>query len=72
MSYCPSQAIGLLAGRFAAAEWHGETPNVPPPTTAHGALIAESHALIESTGADGDQLVRESEVVMLGLPKVGS
>ena len=34
-----SAAIGLLAGRFAAAERLGETPALPPPTTAHGALL---------------------------------
>jgi methylenetetrahydrofolate--tRNA-(uracil-5-)-methyltransferase len=38
--YVESAAIGLLAGRFAAAERRGETPSVPPPGTAHGALIA--------------------------------
>jgi methylenetetrahydrofolate--tRNA-(uracil-5-)-methyltransferase len=37
--YVESAAIGLLAGRFAAAERHGETPALPPPTTAHGALL---------------------------------
>ncbi len=38
--YVESAAIGLLAGRFAAAERCGE-PRVPPPlTTAHGALLA--------------------------------
>jgi methylenetetrahydrofolate--tRNA-(uracil-5-)-methyltransferase len=37
--YVESAAIGLLAGRFAAAERLGEAPRVPPPTTAHGALI---------------------------------
>src|SRR5262245_9564958 len=37
--YVESAAIGLLAGRFAAAEQLGETPSVPPPTTAHGALV---------------------------------
>src|SRR5262245_30935186 len=37
--YVESAAIGLLAGRFAAAERLGELPSVPPPTTAHGALI---------------------------------
>jgi methylenetetrahydrofolate--tRNA-(uracil-5-)-methyltransferase len=37
--YVESAAIGLLAGRFAAAERLGETPALPPPTTAHGALI---------------------------------
>src|SRR5215470_13997499 len=38
--YVESAAIGLLAGRFAAAERRGETVNIPPPTTAHGALLA--------------------------------
>src|SRR5262249_24880588 len=37
--YVESAAIGLLAGQFAAAEQLGEAPNVPPPTTAHGALV---------------------------------
>jgi methylenetetrahydrofolate--tRNA-(uracil-5-)-methyltransferase len=37
--YVESAAIGLLAGRFAAAErlWRAGAP--PPPTTAHGALL---------------------------------
>jgi methylenetetrahydrofolate--tRNA-(uracil-5-)-methyltransferase len=38
--YVESAAIGLLAGRFAAAERHGEEITPPPPTTAHGALLA--------------------------------
>jgi methylenetetrahydrofolate--tRNA-(uracil-5-)-methyltransferase len=37
--YVESAAIGLLAGRFAAAERLGEPAVLPPPTTAHGALI---------------------------------
>ena len=37
--YVESAAIGLLAGRFAAAERLGEAPGLPPPTTAHGALL---------------------------------
>ncbi len=37
--YVESAAIGLLAGRFAAAEWLGEQPSLPPVTTAHGALL---------------------------------
>jgi methylenetetrahydrofolate--tRNA-(uracil-5-)-methyltransferase len=37
--YVESAAIGLLAGRFAAAERLGERPRLPPPTTAVGALI---------------------------------
>ena len=38
--YVESAAIGLLAARFAAAERKGETITPPPPTTAHGALLA--------------------------------
>jgi methylenetetrahydrofolate--tRNA-(uracil-5-)-methyltransferase len=38
--YVESAAIGLLAGRFAAAERLGENMAPPPPTTAHGALLA--------------------------------
>lgn len=38
--YVESAAIGLLAGRFAAAERLGEPMAAPPPTTAHGALLA--------------------------------
>jgi methylenetetrahydrofolate--tRNA-(uracil-5-)-methyltransferase len=37
--YVESAAIGLLAGRFAAAERLGEPALLPPSTTAHGALI---------------------------------
>jgi methylenetetrahydrofolate--tRNA-(uracil-5-)-methyltransferase len=37
--YVESAAIGLLAGRFAAAERRGEPVLPPPPTTAHGALL---------------------------------
>jgi methylenetetrahydrofolate--tRNA-(uracil-5-)-methyltransferase len=35
-----SAAVGLMAGRFAAAERLGEALAPPPPTTAHGALLA--------------------------------
>jgi len=38
--YVESAAIGLIAARFAAAERRGETLVPPPPTTAHGALLA--------------------------------
>ncbi|WP_340118884.1 methylenetetrahydrofolate--tRNA-(uracil(54)-C(5))-methyltransferase (FADH(2)-oxidizing) TrmFO [Pelagibius sp. 7325] len=38
--YIESAAIGLLAGRFAAAERLGQNFAPPPPTTAHGALLA--------------------------------
>jgi methylenetetrahydrofolate--tRNA-(uracil-5-)-methyltransferase len=37
--YLESAAIGLLAGRFAAAELDGETLSPPPLTTAFGALL---------------------------------
>ena len=38
--YVESAAIGLIAARFAAAERRGEALSAPPPTTAHGALLA--------------------------------
>jgi methylenetetrahydrofolate--tRNA-(uracil-5-)-methyltransferase len=38
--YVESAAIGLLAGRFAAAEIAGAAQNVPPLTTALGALLS--------------------------------
>ena len=38
--YVESAAIGLLAGRFAAAETYGEPIAAPPGTTALGALLA--------------------------------
>ena len=37
--YVESAAIGLLAGRFAAAELSGRAPAPPPPETALGALL---------------------------------
>ncbi len=37
--YVESASIGLLAGRFAAAERKGLTPVVPPQTSAFGALL---------------------------------
>jgi methylenetetrahydrofolate--tRNA-(uracil-5-)-methyltransferase len=38
--YVESAATGLLAGRFAAAERLNESIVLPPPTTAHGAVLA--------------------------------
>lgn len=38
--YVESAAMGLMAGRFAAAERKGSTPVPPPATTAFGALIS--------------------------------
>jgi methylenetetrahydrofolate--tRNA-(uracil-5-)-methyltransferase len=37
--YVESAAVGLMAGRFAAAERRGEALVLPPKTTAHGALL---------------------------------
>jgi len=37
--YVESAAVGLLAGRFAAAERQGGEPSLPPATTALGALL---------------------------------
>jgi methylenetetrahydrofolate--tRNA-(uracil-5-)-methyltransferase len=37
--YIESAAVGLMAGRFAAAERHGALAKLPPPTTAMGALL---------------------------------
>src|SRR5689334_4783621 len=45
--YVESAAIGLLAGRFAAAQARGEPAVAPPPETALGALLAHI-----TTGAD--------------------
>lgn len=38
--YVESAAMGILAGRFAAAELQGREIPSPPPETAHGALLA--------------------------------
>ncbi|MGE0853273.1 MAG: methylenetetrahydrofolate--tRNA-(uracil(54)-C(5))-methyltransferase (FADH(2)-oxidizing) TrmFO [Hyphomicrobiaceae bacterium] len=51
--YVESAAIGLLAGRAAAAEARGEAWQPPPPTTAFGALLAHitgGHLAAESDG----------------------
>ncbi|MCW5717174.1 MAG: methylenetetrahydrofolate--tRNA-(uracil(54)-C(5))-methyltransferase (FADH(2)-oxidizing) TrmFO [Bauldia sp.] len=37
--YVESASVGLMAGRFAAAERLGTAPDAPPPTTAFGALL---------------------------------
>jgi methylenetetrahydrofolate--tRNA-(uracil-5-)-methyltransferase len=38
--YVESAAVGILAGRFAAAERLGDAFAPPPPSTAHGALLS--------------------------------
>jgi len=52
--YVESAAIGLLAGRFAAAERQGRPLIAPPPTTALGALLA--HITGGHLSVDPDQL----------------
>ena len=52
--YVESAAMGLVSGRFSAAEAKGETPTMPPPTTAFGALIAHiTGGHIEAEGYSG-------------------
>ena len=38
--YVESAAVGLMSGRFAAAERFGKMPRIPPETTAMGALLS--------------------------------
>jgi methylenetetrahydrofolate--tRNA-(uracil-5-)-methyltransferase len=54
--YVESAAIGLIAGRFAAAEARGVKPAPPPPTTALGALLA--HITGGHLSADDDGAAR--------------
>jgi methylenetetrahydrofolate--tRNA-(uracil-5-)-methyltransferase len=57
--YVESAAIGLLAGRFAAAERLGEALAAPPPTTAIGALlchITRGHLLSEAPATGSEPL----------------
>jgi methylenetetrahydrofolate--tRNA-(uracil-5-)-methyltransferase len=50
--YVESAAIGLIAGRFAAAERLGRLVSPPPATTAHGALLAHiTGGHVEAIGA---------------------
>jgi methylenetetrahydrofolate--tRNA-(uracil-5-)-methyltransferase len=52
--YVESAAIGLLAGRAAAAERLGRSWAPPPPTTAFGALLGHitgGHLAVEGDGA---------------------
>ncbi len=46
--YIESAAIGLLAGRFAAAARHGRIQAPPPPETALGALLAHITGLADA------------------------
>ncbi len=52
--YVESAAMGLMCGRMAAAERLGQVFTLPPPTTAHGALINHiTGGHIETTDARG-------------------
>jgi methylenetetrahydrofolate--tRNA-(uracil-5-)-methyltransferase len=51
--YVESAAIGLLAGRFAAAEHLGKPIGAPPPPTALGALIAHITGGHVEAGGEG-------------------
>jgi methylenetetrahydrofolate--tRNA-(uracil-5-)-methyltransferase len=52
--YVESAAMGLIAGRMTAAERKGEIFVMPPPTTAHGALVNHiTGGHLETTDARG-------------------
>ncbi|AQX19532.1 methylenetetrahydrofolate--tRNA-(uracil(54)-C(5))-methyltransferase (FADH(2)-oxidizing) TrmFO [Bartonella sp. WD16.2] len=56
--YVESSAIGLLAGRFAVAEYNHTYPSLPPKTTAFGALlnhITGGHIATQETGKQSFQ-----------------
>jgi methylenetetrahydrofolate--tRNA-(uracil-5-)-methyltransferase len=54
--YVESAAIGLIAGRFAAAEQIGTSLSPPPPTTALGALLAHiTGGHLSADGEDGSR-----------------
>jgi methylenetetrahydrofolate--tRNA-(uracil-5-)-methyltransferase len=57
--YVESAAVGLIAGRFAAAERLGRLVSPPPATTAHGALLAHiTGGHVEAAGAAGSAAPR--------------
>jgi methylenetetrahydrofolate--tRNA-(uracil-5-)-methyltransferase len=59
--YVESAAIGLLAGRFAAAERLSGDAQVPPPTTAMGALLAHiTGGHLDTDPADSPVVVARS------------
>jgi methylenetetrahydrofolate--tRNA-(uracil-5-)-methyltransferase len=51
--YVESAAVGLMAARFAAAEALGQTPVLPPLTTAHGAILAHVTGKLAVPGESG-------------------
>ncbi len=55
--YVESAAMGLLSGRFAAAERLGQAPKLPPPTTSMGTLLGHI------TGTARHRDLKEGKVV---------
>lgn len=56
--YVESAAMGLVAGRFAIADYRGIEPSIPPVTTAFGALlnhITGGHIVAEESGKQSFQ-----------------
>lgn len=56
--YVESAAMGLVAGRFAIADYHEISPIIPPVTTAFGALlnhITGGHIIAEESGKQSFQ-----------------
>jgi methylenetetrahydrofolate--tRNA-(uracil-5-)-methyltransferase len=73
--YVESAAIGLLAGRFAAAERLSERLEVPPPTTGVGALLTHiTGGHLDAEGADTGRRSYQPMNINFGLfpPLMGS
>jgi methylenetetrahydrofolate--tRNA-(uracil-5-)-methyltransferase len=51
--YVESAALGWMAAHFAAAEALGKAVRLPPPTTAHGALLAHVTGRLAAPGGEG-------------------
>ena len=65
--YVESAAIGLLAGRFAAAERLGTPLSLPPPTTALGALLNHITGGHLASGGEGNSRSFQPMNVNFGL-----
>ena len=65
--YVESAAIGLLAGRFAAAERLGTPLSLPPPTTALGALLNHITGGHLASGSEGNSRSFQPMNVNFGL-----
>jgi len=72
--YVESAAIGLLAGRFAAAERLSERLEAPPPTTGIGALLTHiTGGHLDAEGADTGRRSYQPMNINFGLfPPLGS